>query len=394
MCCYLFYYTGRQTFGFAIPGIEEELGVSKETLGWVSAAMLWSYAIGQSINGNLGDKFGGRRMMSLGAVLSSCLNWLVSFASSLQGLSVTWATNGFVQSMGWAPGSRVISNWWPQHQRGRAYGCYVFAAGLSSVLTFALSTIILECGLNWRWIFRLPVLLLLGAGMMYFLVARDRPEDLGFAADDPPRKKNQDTEARPKMTTSWDRYLAALKNGPFLIASVAIGCQNLARYGLIIWVPVHFLGDDWKTSSTKWISIALPIGMALGAIASGWISDRFYSANRSRVIVLFMASAAISSVAMWLLPRDSVLAIPLLFFTGFFAYGPQSAFWALCPDLLGRHRAGTGTGVMNTSAYIFAGLGEPLIGKTIDLTGDTSVVFAIVAVACAIGASIAVFIRR
>ena len=89
MCCYLFYYTGRQTFGFAIPGIEEELGVSKETLGWVSAAMLWSYAIGQSINGNLGDKFGGRRMMSLGAVLSSCLNWLVSFASSLQGLSVT-----------------------------------------------------------------------------------------------------------------------------------------------------------------------------------------------------------------------------------------------------------------------------------------------------------------
>ena len=97
---------------------------------------------------------------------------------------------------------------------------------------------------------------------------------------------------------------------------------------------------------------------------------------------------------MWLLPRDSVLAIPLLFFTGFFAYGPQSAFWALCPDLLGRHRAGTGTGVMNTSAYIFAGLGEPLIGKTIDLTGDTSVVFAIVAVACAIGASIAVFIRR
>jgi len=28
MFCYLFYYTGRQTFGFAIPGIEEELGLS------------------------------------------------------------------------------------------------------------------------------------------------------------------------------------------------------------------------------------------------------------------------------------------------------------------------------------------------------------------------------
>ena len=48
MFCYLFYYTGRQTFGFAIPGIEAELGLTKETLGWVSTSMLWSYAVGQA----------------------------------------------------------------------------------------------------------------------------------------------------------------------------------------------------------------------------------------------------------------------------------------------------------------------------------------------------------
>ena len=44
MFCYLFYYTGRQSFGFAIPGIEKELGLDKQTLGWISAAMLWAYA--------------------------------------------------------------------------------------------------------------------------------------------------------------------------------------------------------------------------------------------------------------------------------------------------------------------------------------------------------------
>ena len=41
MFCYLFFYTGRQTFGFAIPGIQAEFGLTKETLGWISAAMLW-----------------------------------------------------------------------------------------------------------------------------------------------------------------------------------------------------------------------------------------------------------------------------------------------------------------------------------------------------------------
>jgi hypothetical protein len=52
----------------------------------------------------------------------------------------------------------------------------------------------------------------------------------------------------------------------------------------------------------------------------------------------------------------------MLFLCGFFAYGPQSAFWALAPDLLGRARAGTAVGIINAFAYAMAGLGEPFIG--------------------------------
>src|ERR1700752_4479294 len=97
--CYLFYYTGRQTFGFAIPGIQKELGLSKEMLGWVSAAMLWAYAVGQSINGNLGDKFGGRIMMFAGALLSFAANWATSFTSTFIALLLAWGLNGYFQAM-------------------------------------------------------------------------------------------------------------------------------------------------------------------------------------------------------------------------------------------------------------------------------------------------------
>ncbi|WP_404307725.1 MFS transporter [Neorhodopirellula lusitana] len=406
MFCYLFFYTGRQTFGFAIPGIEEELGISKSTLGWASAAMLWSYAIGQSINGNLGDKFGGRRLMSLGAILSCLLNWITSFGQSLPGLTVPWALNGYAQSMGWAPGSKVLSSWWPAAERGKVYGAYVFAAGMASVLAFATSTLILEFELGWRWIFRLPVLLLLVGGATYYLVVRDSPEDLGFSplpdGQQPKPKTTRDSDAIANLQASGEtadessaeRYLAALSNPRFLVACLAIGFQSMARYGLLIWVPVHFLGDDWKNSDTKWMSLALPIGMALGAITSGWLSDRLFHSNRSRVISLFLFLATASSLAMYVLPRDHMLAIPLLLLTGFFAYGPQSAFWALCPDLLGRQRAGTGTGVMNTFAYVFAGLGEPLIGWLIESRGDTAIVFGVVATACFSGAVVSLLIRR
>ena len=107
-----------------------------------------------------------------------------------------------------------------------------------------------------------------------------------------------------------------------------------------------------------------------------------------------MALAAVASLGMLFLPRESSLGIALLFMTGFFAYGPQSAFWALCPDLLGKTRAGTGTGIMNTFAYVFAGFGEPLIGWIIEVNHNTSLVFAVVAVACVCSALIAIPIRR
>src|ERR1035437_10383765 len=87
MFCYLFFYTGRQTFGFAIPGIQKEFGLSKEMLGWASAALLWSYAIGQAINGNLADKYGGRRVMTAGAILSLLANWVDRLAVGFYSLA-------------------------------------------------------------------------------------------------------------------------------------------------------------------------------------------------------------------------------------------------------------------------------------------------------------------
>ncbi len=387
MFCYLFYYTGRQTFGFAIPGIMEELKMSKTQLGWCGAAMLWCYALGQALNGQLADRFGGRRMMALGAVFSCALNWVVSFGRGPVSIAVPWATNGLAQSMGWAPGSRILSNWWEKRHRGLVYGCYVFAAGSSSVVSFLMAASVLHLG--WRWIFRLPVLCLLLGALVFWLVARNRPSDLGMK-ELPAEAGEPET---PVKETGWQRYRLALTHPGFMLASLSIGFQNLARYGLLVWVPVHFLGSDWKNSPDKWLSVALPVGMAIGAIANGWISDRVFGGARGRGIAIFLFCAALSAAGMWLLPRGSVFVIPTLFLTGFFVYGPQAGYWALCPDLLGRRHAGTGTGVMNFFAYAFAGLGEPLIGHFMESSGQTSIVFAVVATACLAGTLLILFVR-
>lgn len=407
MFCYLFYYTGRQTFGFAIPGIQAELGLDKQTLGWVSAAMLWAYAIGQAVNGNLGDHFGGRKMMCLGACASFVLNWVTSFAVGVKSLLFGWGLNGFAQSMGWAPGSRLVANWWGAHERGKAFGFYVLAAGMASVMSYITSLVIVDVlKLSWRWIFRLPVALMLLGALVVWVVARDKPSKLGFR--DLEDEENASPAARQKALeeekeTAWQRYGAALRNGKLLLAGLAIGFQNAARYGLLIWVPVYFLGEDFKNNPTgRWISVALPVGMALGALASGWISDKFCKSRRSGVIASFMGLAMVTALSMFFMPRGHWAGLPVLFLCGFFAYGPQAAFWALAPDLLGRSRAGTAVGVMNCFAYAMAGLCEPFIGwmvqhnpfGSIPGAENAALVFPLVATFAFISAVLAILIRR
>lgn len=401
--CYLFYYTGRQTFGFAIPGLQKEFGYSKETLGWVSAAMLWSYAFGQFINGNLGDKWGGRTMMFAGALLSFAANWATSFSDSFTTLIIAWGLNGYFQSMGWAPGARLIANWWGHKNRGNVYAVYTGVSSLSSTLAFLLPLLILDTfGLDWRWIFRLPVLLMVFGALVMFCIVWEKPEERGLTSlpeDRATGAGNDSQEDDKEHSSSVARYLTVAKNWRLYATGISIGFQNAARYALIVWVPVHFFGASWKTTSVagldpRWITLALPIGMACGAISNGWISDAVFGGKRYLAIVTFMVLACAVAILMYWVPHGSVLSVIALFGCGFFVYGPASSFWALCPDLFGRKLAGTATGMLNTMSYMFAGLAEPLIGRLMDKTGDTSLIFLVVVGLCAASAVCAATIRR
>jgi MFS transporter, OPA family, sugar phosphate sensor protein UhpC len=396
--CYLFYYTGRQTLGFAVAGIQHDYGLSKYEIGWISATMLWCYAAGQFINGNLGDKLGGKTMMLAGAVLSLAANWLFSFGHTFLFFLLTWGLNGYFQSMGFAPGSRLLSNWWDHKHRGFVYGVYVGFSGFSSVLAYIFPVLILgTLQLGWVWIFRLaPLSMLLGALVLLLFVA-ERPEVHGLPAVDQSGDAASPTGSNDTLTSA-QRYALVMKNWRLYVTGLAIGFQNAARYALVVWVPVHFLGVDWKTSSTlidpKWITVALPVGMALGSLSNSWISDALFQGRRYMAIVWYMVLACATAIGMTFVPHASMLAIALLFLCGFFVFGPASSFWALCPDIFGRRAAGTATGVLNTMSYMFAGIGEPVIGHVIDTTGHTSIIFPIVAGLCAASAVLSLLIRR
>jgi OPA family glycerol-3-phosphate transporter-like MFS transporter len=383
--CYLVYYTGRQNLGWAIPGLRAELGLSATEIGWISGVGLIAYGAGQLVNGHLADRLGGRRLVALGAVLSCAANWVTSFGGGIWTLAIPWALNGYAQSMGFAPASRLIAAWWPPAARGRAFGVFNFAAGFSSVVTFATAALVLAW-LPWRWVLRLPVLLLLAGALPMLLLARDRPEELGFAAggdDGPGPRAGPAPGSRVSLAA---RLREAFGIRAFLLASIGFGFANWARLGLLVWVPAHVVGAAGAgRPPVAWITLALPVGMALGALVAGDVADRWLGGDHPRLIVASLLLAGAASLALLVVPVDP-RGLALLFVAGLLVFGPFSSFTALSTELLGPRAVGAGVGFLNAVGYLAAAVGDVVTGAVIDATGRTDAVFAVAAAACLLGA--------
>lgn len=376
MLCYLFFYTGRHNFGWAVTGMAKDLDISYTRIGWISFAMLIGYSIGQFVNGNLADRLSARFMVPTGAFLSIMANVAISFSHSSNMILILWALNGYFQSMAWAPGSKVIANWWSKEEHGKAFGFYTMAAGLSSVATYLFSIVLLQMDLDWRMLFRIPIIPLGFVAILFLILIRDRPSDLS-----PSKSLSNETE----NNESWlERYRTVFANRNFVLATISFGFESMARYGLIFWVPVHYLGKGWKDNPHYlWATLLLPIGMAAGAISFGTLSDSIFKGNRIASIRLGMAISAVLVLLVYVSPSSNLLlGGVLMFLSGFFVYGPQANFWPLSPQMLPANAVATGIGCMNMIGYLFAALGEPIFGWVIDLTKSTSSVFVMISVVC------------
>jgi OPA family glycerol-3-phosphate transporter-like MFS transporter len=136
-----------------------------------------------------------------------------------------------------------------------------------------------------------------------------------------------------------------------------------------------------------WVTFLLPVGMAAGAVSFGNLSDTVFGRNRVASIRFGMLSSALIALIIFISPAENMaLQAFFMLLAGFFVYGPQANFWTLCPEMLGNERTGTGIGLMNMTGYLFAALGEPLLGKVIDITGNTSHIFLIIAFICLVSA--------
>ena len=161
---YLAVYFARNILGAVTPQMIESGEFTTEYIGRVSSLYFIFYAVGQLINGAIGDKIKARYMISFGLFLAGISNLTFShFASDPDIAKYAYGMTGFFLSMIYGPMTKVVAeNTEPIYATRCSLG-YTFASFFGSPLAGVVAGLLV-----WQSVFTLSsVFLFIMAGMCF-----------------------------------------------------------------------------------------------------------------------------------------------------------------------------------------------------------------------------------
>ena len=389
---YASYYLCRVNFAVAQPAILKEFpDWTSAQIGTIPSTYAAVYAVGQIVNGTLGQRYGARRMMTVALVFAAITNFLFCFTSSFNVMRLLWAVNGLAQSAGWSLMVHTISNWNTSERRGFLIGRLSTCYTVGNVLSWLLAGFLTDA-FGWRSAFLAPSLFLIPMAIVFYVFLRDSPVEAGFPAvrDDVAHEplKTSSAKAVPDADgAGWDSTLHILRitltNRILWILAIGFFVMNAVRYSFMNWT-VQYMADFHSRSikNSALTAIMVPLVGSLGALAAGWASDNLFGKRRAPVCVIMMAGLSLVCAGMTFIPQGEwVMASVLLGLAGFMIYGPDMLMsGAATVDLSHPRAASMATGLtmcLGALGAIFSGAG---IGYLKDLAhGNWGLVFWVLA---------------
>lgn len=357
---YASFYLCRVNISVAMPGIIKEFGLTKTSMGVVLTSLFACYAIGQFINGQLGDKLNARKIITIGLLSSAVLNVIFGFVGGALGvMAVLWGLNGYVQSMGWGPTVKTMANWFPLKVQGKISGRLGTSYILGGALSWFLAGTIIKYT-NWRATFWIPALICAVLAIHWYLRARNAPEEIGLPSVEDQEKGIEETTVRKDEHIGFAQTLKiTLMNPSVWFTAFALFGLNIVRYGFMSWAPTYMFEEQGATISTAaYKAIAFPIAGGLGAIFAGWASDRIFKFRKAPISFIMLLLLAVFCYLYRIVPGSSwIISLILLLIIGFLTFGPHILIVGALPAELGSRKAASSvTGFVDAMGYAGASL--------------------------------------
>lgn len=359
----LFYFT-RKSFTFAMPALQSTLGMTKTELGMIASILSLSYGISKFLSGILGDKSNPRYFMAIGLILTGVFNILFGLSSSWWLFAVLWGLNGWFQGWGWPGCAKLLTHWYSQSERGRWWSIWNTSHNVGGAL---IPLIVAICAqyFGWRSTMIIPGVICILGGIFLINRLRDTPQSLGLPEieryhNNCPDLSNHSKE-KTELSVKEILWNYVLSNQYIWILSLSYLFIYIVRTAINDWSMLYLTEEKEYSlivagSCVMWFEI----GGFMGNLVAGWLSDKVFQNRRNPISVLFTAGV-FATLLLFTLTKEYApfLDSLLLFFLGFFIFGPQMMIGMACAELTHKKAAGTATGFAGFFAYC---LGAALAG--------------------------------
>ena len=350
---YMVVYIARGVLSATTPQIIVDGAFSTEQIGTLSSVCFAVYAVGQLVNGLIGDKVKARNMMALGLICSSIGFLVLPQLTRLPGYAyIAYGSTGFFMAMIYGPMTKVVAENTEPIYTTRCSVAYNMAAALGSPAAGLMASV-----MTWPWVFRTSGALLLGMGIVTFLCFW-RLEKKGMV------KYGQ--YDRPKGKGGSLQQLLKRQIVKFTFVSILTG---VVRTSVVFWLPVYISQhlNFQPDTATLIFSVA-----SLVFAFNGLVSIFVYSRLKRNLNLSVLAGFVVSTVCFLLAfvvkqPLVNVVCMTLAILGNNIS---ASLMWTIyCPSLYDTGKVSSATGFLDACSYLAAAVSSQLFGNAANTIG-------------------------
>ena len=335
---YFAVYIARNILGAVTPQMVE-CGYSEEYVGAISSLYFIFYAVGQLINGAIGDKIHAKWMICTGLLGAGATNLIFSrIVDSAGAATAVYAMTGFFLSMIYGPMTKVVSeNTEPIHATRCSLG-YTFASFFGSPAAGVLASF-----LAWQSVFAVSSAALFCMSLIGFFV---------FTLFERRGVVQYNQFKTEKKGVGNVGVLIKHRIIKFSLISIITG---VVRTSVVFWLPTYVaqhLCFSAKTSAAIFTGATLAISFT--AFISVFVYERVMKCNMDKTILAMFSSSAIFFLLTYLVtsPVINIVCIVLAIMS---SNGAATMLWSrYCPSLRETGMVSSATGFLDFLSYMAA----------------------------------------
>jgi MFS family permease len=349
--------------------------------GVVIATTLLGWGIGGLIGGVIADYIGRKRTMLLAILAYSIMTGLSAFAWDWWSFAIMRFLVGVCIGSEWVTGASIVSELWPDKNRGKGVGLMQCGFGIGFFLASVAWWLINPVGPDaWRVMFLLGVV----PALLTLWIRRSIPESERWERVNEQRSAATARERsgaalsdREKALTRFtvaDLFAEPEIRRRVILAFLMSLATTFAFWGISAWTPAYVAAEAAKAGlpAQQWASYAAMAnnGAAIiGYAAFGFLADAY---GRKATTMAYVALAFISVPMVFLWSHDLVVILWATAFSGAFVSGQYTWMAAWLPELFPTRLRATATAFVFNTPRLIAWTGPLISGWIISKAGGFS----------------------